>query len=64
MILPLNISCGIDDRDLGSCSKTELDVSQCPHVAGVNCGGQSLECCTLDHNNVHVRVVAIIVHPH
>ena len=39
-ILPLSIDCSVDDSDLSECRTTPLDVSQCPHVAGVNCGGQ------------------------
>ena len=38
-ILPLSIECGIDDVKLGECDATEIDASQCPHVAGVNCRG-------------------------
>ena len=38
-ILPLNIDCSVYDSHLSSCAVTELDVSHCAHVAGVNCGG-------------------------
>ena len=38
-VLPLGIECDVDDVKLGECQTTEIDASQCPHVAGVNCRG-------------------------
>ena len=38
-ILPLSIQCVSGDSELSECSRTELDVSQCSSVAGVDCIG-------------------------
>ena len=35
----MNIQCGIDDTALSDCTATYLNTTECPHVAGVNCGG-------------------------
>ena len=38
-ILPMSIHCGIDDTTLSDCTTHDLNVTDCPHVAGINCGG-------------------------
>ena len=38
-ILSKNIQCTIDDDALSGCATTELDISQCQHVAGLICVG-------------------------
>ena len=38
-ILPLNFECDKIHNSLGDCSTRELNVSQCTHVAGVDCRG-------------------------
>ena len=38
-ILPLSIECGITDTKLNECHTTHTDNSECPQIAGVDCGG-------------------------
>ena len=38
-LLPQRVVCDVDAEELSDCIQGEaIDISQCPHVAGVNCG--------------------------
>ena len=63
-ILPFRIDCSVDDIDISDCITTALNVSQCPQVAGVNCGGQCSHLCTLHEFSLyvtHLRIVAAYI---
>ena len=57
--IPLNMDCSVYDSYLSTCARTELDVSHCPHVAGVNCGGR--KSCIIISSEYHMNSVGVWV---